>query len=100
MNSIVKFLLVWSVGAVKVFAITSIWNWHIAGMGVKFAGEYFFALPNLHWTETLAFFLLYGLLRAYKEEEITSRVSDERIYFSVGLVLICYLLGWGAYVYG
>lgn len=100
MNSIVKFLLVWTIFTVKIATVTSIWNWHIAGMGVKFAGEYFFAFPNLHWTETLAVFLLVSLFRSYSEQEIATKTSDEKIYFSAELVLICYLLGWGAHAYG
>lgn len=101
MKHFVRLLIIASALVFYVFALTLVWNWHLAGLGLEFAGEYRFNLPTVEWQHVLAFLILrawfydYSKLDTLDADEKWEKARESIWYriFLFGIAYAAHILG-------
>lgn len=95
MKHLVRLLIIASAVVFYVFALMLVWNWHLAGLGLEFAGEYKFNLPTVEWQHTLAFMILRAWFHSDLKYDALSAdekwlKAQEAIWYRIFLFVIAY----------
>ena len=78
-----RVLILLSAFVFYVWALTLTWNWHLAGLGLEFAGEYKFNLPTVEWSHVVAVMVFrawFANTASYDklDSEATEKLAEEQ----------------------
>jgi len=101
LKPVVRLLILLTAFVFYVWALTLTWNWHLAGLGLEFAGEYRFNLPTVEWSHVVAVMVFRAwFANTASYDKLDSEAKWEKAREAIWYRIFLFGVSYAAYLYG